>query len=47
MATNWSTMPVIGCLLAFNATWLILPKLKALMGKFIFPSPNKSLLNGS
>ena len=35
MPTNWSTMPVIGCLLTLNASWLIFPRVKAFLGKFI------------
>ena len=32
--TKWTTMPVIGFLLALNTTWLIWPRLKALGGKY-------------
>ena len=32
--TKWTTIPVIGFLLALNTTWLIWPRLKALCGKY-------------
>ena len=34
--SKWTTMPVIGFLLALNTTWLIWPRLKALGGKYNF-----------
>ena len=32
--SKWTTMPVIGFLLALNTSWLILPRLKAFGGKY-------------
>ena len=32
--SKWTTMPVIGFLLALNTTWLIWPRLKALGGEY-------------
>ena len=32
--SKWTTMPVIGFLLALNTSWLILPRVKALGGKY-------------
>ena len=32
--SKWTTMPVIGFLLALNTTWLIWPRVKALGGKY-------------
>ena len=32
--SKWTTMPVIGFLLALNTSWLIWPRLKALCGKY-------------
>ena len=32
--SKWTTMPVIGFLLALNTYWLILPRVKALGGKY-------------
>ena len=33
-ASKWTTMPVVGFLLALNTAWLILPRVKALGGKY-------------
>ena len=32
--SKWTTMPVIGFLLALNTSWLILPRVKAFGGKY-------------
>ena len=32
--SKWTTVPVIGFLLALNTSWLILPRLKAFGGKY-------------
>ena len=32
--SKWTTIPVIGFLLALNTSWLILPRVKAFGGKY-------------
>ena len=32
--SKWTTMPVIGILLALNTTWLIWPRVKAFGGEY-------------